>query len=490
MAELNSMIMNPPPERKIFANRTLNMRSIQAIGYDMDYTLINYDVMRWERAMYEYLKRRVLELGWPVEDLVYDPEMTIRGLVLDNKLGNFVKPNRFGYVKRAYHGTTPLDFKSVRRLYSRISVDIREDRWLLLTTLFDLPLGCMYAQLVDKHDRKGLPKVVGYADLAERMISNLDAAYAEGMMRNEILKDPAGYVVADAEIPLTLLDQKHAGKKLILITDSEWEFVGKIMPYAFDPHLPPGMTWRDLFDLVIVSAGKPNFFRQKQPAFELASEEGLLKRVVGALKKGSIYIGGHAELVEEAFGLRGGEIMYVGDHVESDVHATKSMHRWRTGLVLRELEIEIACLQECCDQQAELSKLMTQKTELERQQAQLLLQVQREAQGYGSKSSVSIIDLRQRIDEIKKEISDLDARLGPLAQEAGRLFNPHWGLLTRAGYDKSYLTRLLEGYADIYMTRVSNFLYQTPFAYLRSTRSSLPHDGGSVGGPHEKETAD
>jgi HAD superfamily 5'-nucleotidase-like hydrolase len=378
----------------------------------------------------------------------------------------------------------------MRSIYSRISVDIREDRWLLFTTLFDLPLGCMYAQLVDKHDRNGLPQVMGYADLAEQMMSHLDEAYAEGMMRIEILKDPARYVLKDTEIPLTLLDQKYAGKKLILITDSEWEFVGKIMPYAFDSHLPTGMTWRDIFDLIIVSAGKPNFFLQKQPAFELASEEGLLKRVVGALKSGSIYIGGHAGLVEETFGLQGGEIVYVGDHVESDVHATKSMHRWRTGLVLRELELEFACLQEFRNQQAELSGLMSEKAELERQQAQLRLRMQREAQGYSTDGGISAADLDNRIDAIKEKLSNLDARIGPLAQKAGGLFNPYWGLLTRAGYDKSYLTRLLEGYADIYMTRVSNFLYQTPFAYLRSTRSSLPHDGGMVGGPHETETTD
>ena len=60
------------------------------------------------------------------------------------------------------------------------------------------------------------------------------------------------------------------------------------------------------------------------------------------------------------------------------------------------------------------------------------------------------------------------------------LFNQRWGLLTRTGYDKSYLTRILEGYADIYMTRVSNFLYQTPFAYLRASRGSMPHDPPSV----------
>jgi 5'-nucleotidase len=54
--------------------------------------------------------------------------------------------------------------------------------------------------------------------------------------------------------------------------------------------------------------------------------------------------------------------------------------------------------------------------------------------------------------------------------------NAAWGLMLRAGNDKSLLTRQVERYADIYTSRVSNFLYQTPFAYLRSSRGSLPHD--------------
>ncbi len=33
-----------PPQRGVFANRTLNLRSIRAIGYDMDYTLVHYRV--------------------------------------------------------------------------------------------------------------------------------------------------------------------------------------------------------------------------------------------------------------------------------------------------------------------------------------------------------------------------------------------------------------------------------------------------------------
>ena len=136
MDDLTSLHPSSPYERNIFTNRTLNMRTIQAIGYDMDYTLIHYDAKRWERTMYDYLKRKMLELDWPVEDLDYVPEMIIRGLVLDKKFGNIVKPNRFGYIKQAYHGTKPLDFKSLRKIYSRTTVDIRLDRWLLLTTFF------------------------------------------------------------------------------------------------------------------------------------------------------------------------------------------------------------------------------------------------------------------------------------------------------------------------------------------------------------------
>jgi HAD superfamily 5'-nucleotidase-like hydrolase len=488
MIELSSLIFNPPHERNIFANRTLNMRSIRAIGYDMDYTLIHYDVRQWEQTAYEHLRGTLLRLELPVEDLRYDPEMMIRGLVIDKQLGNIVKPNRFGYVKRAYHGTKPLDFETQRKVYSRTIVDIREDRWFLLTTLFDLPVACMYAQLVDKLDRNELPQAVGYADLQDQVTSNLDAAYEEGLLKAEVFKDPARYVLEDVETPLALLDQKYSGKKLLLITNSDWGYVKAIMAYSFDQHLPDGMTWRDLFDLVIVSAGKPNFFLQEQPAFELATEAGLLKPVVGSLKEGGIYLGGHARLVEETFGLHGSEMMYVGDHIEADVHAVKSILRWRTALVLPELEDECASMHEFSSRQAELSRVMVDKARLEQEQAQLRLHLLRAKHGYGAESGVSVEKLNIRIDELMDEIFALDRQIKPLAKEAGQMFNPHWGLLTRAGYDKSYLARQLEGYSDIYMSRVSNFLYQTPYAYLRSTRSSLPHDGGIVGGPHAAES--
>lgn len=42
------------PARGIFCNRTMNMRAIRAVGFDMDYTLIEYDVSAWEGKAYAY----------------------------------------------------------------------------------------------------------------------------------------------------------------------------------------------------------------------------------------------------------------------------------------------------------------------------------------------------------------------------------------------------------------------------------------------------
>ena len=77
-----------------------------------------------------------------------------------------------------------------------------------------------------------------------------------------------------------------------------------------------------------------------------------------------------------------------------------------------------------------------------------------------------------------------------MARAANEIFNPHWGPLMRAGNDKSHLARQMESYADLYTSRVSNLLYVTPYAFLRSPRGSLPHDPTAPGGQVDATTTD
>lgn len=475
----------PPQHRRIFCNRTLNLRQVRAIGYDMDYTLIHYRVDEWERKAFEYARHKLLAQGWPVQDLSFDPNLMVRGLILDTQLGNILKVNSFGYVKQAFHGTRPLDFEAQRELYARTVISLSERHYVFLNTLFSLSEACLYAQLVDLLDAQKLPSVLGYADIYRRVRESLDQAHLEGQLKAEIMADPDRFVELDADTVLALLDQRHAGKKLVLITNSDWLYTRSIMSYAFNRYLPTGMTWRDLFHLAIVAARKPDFFSARAPLFDVVSEDGLLRPNIDGVKEGGVYWGGDATVVEESLGLNGDQILYVGDHIYGDVNVSKTLLRWRTALVVRELEADILAYEAFAQGQQELQTLMSEKEGLEFQMSQLRLQIQRRKGGYAGPVATSEGRLHEAIAELRTTVVGLDEQIKPLAEAASRINNAHWGLLMRAGNDKSHLARQVERYADIYMSRVSNFLAHTPYGYLRSLRGSLPHDPGLLSVPEK-----
>ncbi len=477
----------PPPGRGLYANRTLNLRSIKVVGFDMDYTLVHYRVQIWERRAYEHLQRRLTAMGWPVADLQFDGDLVVRGLVVDVDRGNLLKVNRFGYVKQGMHGTKPIEFEALRKTYARTVVDLGDARFRFLNTLFSLSEGCMYAQLVDRLDEGLIPSEgkppapgephAGYRGLYNEVRSNIDAAHTEGQLKGEIVATPEKYVLLDENTVLALLDQYHAGKRLVLITNSEIDYTAAMMSYTFDRFLPKGLDWQRLFELTVCGARKPEFFEARTPLLEVVDiPKGLLRPLVGAMQPNGCYYGGNAAAVEAHLGVSGDEILYLGDHMYGDVHVSKSVLRWRTGLILRELEAEIAAVEEMYDVQEQLAGLMSEKEQLEWQHYQLRLGLQRLKQGYGPQPDEPPDAIAQRMSKLRAELVALDERIAPIAAECSRALNERWGLLMRAGNDKSQLARQIERYADIYTSRVSNFLFATPFAYLRSPRGSLPHD--------------
>lgn len=59
---------------------------------------------------------------------------------------------------------------------------------------------------------------------------------------------------------------------------------------------------------------------------------------------GGLYSGGSAQMVENSLDIHGDEILYVGDHIFTDVSQSKVHLRWRTALICRELEDEVRLL--------------------------------------------------------------------------------------------------------------------------------------------------
>ncbi|MEE8143431.1 MAG: HAD-IG family 5'-nucleotidase, partial [Planctomycetota bacterium] len=398
-----------PPGRGIYCNRTLNLRAIQAIGYDMDYTLVHYNVEEWERCAYEFLRSKLVEQGWPVGDLSFEPDFVVRGLVIDKQLGNIVKANRFGYIKRATHGRRLLEHDEQRNIYDRVFVDLSENRWKFLNTFFSQSAACMYAQLVELLDAGRLPELLGYPQLQERVAMSLDEAHIKGELKARILEEPHRFVVLDEQAPQALLDQKEAGKKLLLITNSEWTYTRHLMEYAFDPFLPGPMTWRELFDVIVVAARKPAFFNEHQPIFRVVDNSGLLEPVVGRIRcSGEAYLGGNAALIEESLGMEGSDILYVGDHIYTDVHVSKGVRRWRTAVMVREIEDELVAFGDFAPRQRQLDAYMAQKAALEFEHCQWRLELQRRKMKHPSSSSMYTHSIHGKLKALRARLSTLD----------------------------------------------------------------------------------
>ncbi|WP_129662634.1 HAD-IG family 5'-nucleotidase [Phytoactinopolyspora endophytica] len=459
------------PGRDVYANRTLNLRSVRAIGYDMDYTLLHYRIDEWEGAAFEHARRLLAERGLPVADLTFEADRYLQGLVIDLDLGNLVKATRFGYVIQAQHGTRQLTFDELRNAYANVFVDLGEPRFRFLNTMFSISEASLYAQLVDKLDADEITGPVGYDELYRIVSAALDQSHAIGTLKAEIAADPDRFCDLDPDTAQTLLDQRMAGKRLLLITNSEWSYTRAMMSYAFDRHVPSG-SWRDLFDIVVVAAAKPRFFAEDIQAFRMVdTERGLLQPHRGPLQVGDVYHGACARLVEQSLGLDGAQILYAGDHLFGDVHVTKSVLRWRTALIMRELEVDIADANRFAKDEAELRRLMADKITLEDLVAQARLsEVRRSAD-----ESAPAWD-GPSIGQLLEQLRQLDQRITPLAKGAAELGNPTWGPMMRAGNDKSLFARQVERYADVYTSRVANFGLRTPFAFLRAARTSLPHD--------------
>ncbi|XP_068484365.1 uncharacterized protein [Phaseolus vulgaris] len=472
--------------RGIFCSQSLNLRSISAIGYDMDYTLVHYNVKAWEGRAYHYCMENLKKLGFPVDGLTFDPDLIIRGLVIDKEKGNLVKADQFGYIKRAMHGTKMLSTRAVREIYGIELVDLRlEGRWVFLSTFFSMSEAVAYMQMVDILDDGVIPANLGpfdYKGLYKAMGVALVAAHVEGRLKSDIMSNPEQYVELDPELPFTLLDQKEAGKKLVLITNSDYHYTDKMMHYSFNRFLPGEMGWRDLFDIIVVSANKPEFFQMSHPMYELVTNEGLMRPCFKA-QIGGLYSGGSANMVESSLNIHGDEILFIGDHIYTDVNQSKVHLQWRTALICRELEEENSALIHSRGCRESLLELINQKEVVCDIFNQLQLTLQRRSKKLNSQlktvaaTNMDNENLSQSMQKLLDVMQILDVKIAPMLEADGDLFNKRWGYLSRADlWDKSHLMRQIEKYADIYTSRVSNFLYYTPFMHFRSQEQNLAHD--------------
>jgi hypothetical protein len=185
------------------------------------------------------------------------------------------------------------------------------------------------------------------------------------------------------------------------------------------------------------------------------------------------------------------------DHIYTDAALAKLEFNWRTCLIVRELEAEVEALAAGRAHREKLKDALNKKERvgdafnvlrLARQRA--LAERRAAAAGAapqaappGGEAPYDEARVNEALAELLAVMERLDEEIGPLIEADGAHFNQRWGYLTRTGVnDRSQLLRQIEKYADLYSSRVSNFLRYSPFVYFRSPSQSMAHDRPSADG--------
>lgn len=450
----------------IYINRTLNLKKIKAIGFDMDYTIVRYNSEEFERFTHQQvLKKLVQEKAYPkaIENLKFDFNLVIQGLIIDKKRGNLLKVSRFGKVKSCLFGLEMLPFKEQQRLYGNRVIDLNDEWVQSLDTSFAISNGVLYAQLVDlKKQGMGLPD---YPILADDIKEILDLAHRDGTLKNEVRENFDRYIIKDPEMAETLERFKDYGKRLLLITNSDFNYTKLLLDNTLTPFLKQHSSWRDLFEVVITLSGKPRFFNQGAGFLRIDPETSQMTNHDGPVTPG-VYQGGHAGKLQRDLGLEGDEILYLGDHIYGDVVTIKKTFNWRTALVLEPIADEVKAILKGRPIQTEIDQLMAKKEQLEQELNELDLGPQKRGK----------VRERDKINQYFAEIEKINTAISERLQAHRQFFNPMWGEMMRAGHEESRFADQVEKYACIYMAKVSDLLNYSPRTYFRPHKRVLPHE--------------
>jgi 5'-nucleotidase len=467
----------PAHARRLFCNRSLRLDHIEWVGFDMDYTLAIYDQERMDRLTIEAALPKLIARGYPesLRELDYDLTFPVRGLLVDAKLGNVLKLDRYKYVKRAYHGMRELTYDERRELYHGTRIRAKgSTRFYFIDTLYALSEVTLFAAGVSHMEALDLE--VDYHAWFYDIRDAVDASHQDGTIVDVTARDPAQYIVRDPELPLALHKLRSSGKKLFVLTNSRPAYTEKVLGYLLDAE-GDGRRARRLFDLVLTSAKKPAFFVQEHTPFQ--DEHG---RPVDKLERGKMYLGGSASELARLAGIDGDRVLYVGDHIYGDVLRAKKHSPWRTVMIIQELERELAGVHATREGAARWDRLEQAREELleELQLVQARLKTiaihTRELGGRTNNDDVERTLLKRRVDATRGRLRAIEAECTQLEQEIERAFHPYWGPLLKAGGEPSSFGHQVETYACLYTARVSNFLGYSPLHYFRGPRERLPHE--------------
>jgi len=412
------------------------------------------------------LKRLVDKCQYPVEilsDLVgtFDPKFSIRGLAVDRETGWICHLSYTHKTTVAWEGREKVSLQTLLKEYNgkrALRPSERKKRLKPLNDIFSMAECCLVADTIQWFKDRTIPFFP--RSVVTDVLGSIGGAHISGDFHRIVAANPEKYFEPQSHLADMLRSLKSSGKKLLFVSNSPFWYVDAGMKYAI------GEDWRDIWDAVIVSAGKPNFYTDDaRPFREVSSVTGRIKfKKIDELMPGEVYCEGSIKELTRCFSVvrdaadgpnredlkfdhAGGglllspSILYIGDSLFADLVDAKREFGWTTATVCPELRDEL-------EVQRGDAYVVSEQT------IHLLLQVLRRVQG--------IFGTRARTEEDRHVLDGLERCVSECRDRQNGMLGNTFGSVFRARYQPSLFASSIRRYCDLYMSSVECLRYYSP----------------------------
>lgn len=329
------------------------------IGFDLDNTLLRYNVTNLVHMEYEMLARFLVdERGYSREHLLKplgdnDLDFMQKGLLLDLKGGNVLRVSPDGVIRRACHGTNLLSIDKIRKIYPEQKWEVTNtfcndmletwngplsERVRSVLDYFDIPASIAFARIVDALDETSSDVEYQYniwPDILDGLIYMFSREHFQSNkgIFGHLKNNPERYLRKCSAETISWLREVKKRFATFFLTGSNVDFANFTASYAL------GEDWRSLFDVAVCYARKPGFFTADRPFLDVVdnNETNITSR---DLKRGGIYSQGNwkglLEFLARITGKTNQRSLYVGDNMVQDIYVPNAFTRCDTLSIVEE----------------------------------------------------------------------------------------------------------------------------------------------------------
>ncbi|GIQ81436.1 HAD-superfamily hydrolase, subfamily IG, 5'-nucleotidase [Kipferlia bialata] len=465
---------------EVFVNRPVHMASIRAVGFDLDFTLLEYNWVL-ERLIFDKARAYLVEKlhypislfnakylqasidprprvpdRWPDEEGESEGDETAgddddqypqtgvpfvppRGIFIDIHTGNLLKIDEFGNVAMGCHGARVLFPGEIEAVYPFSVISKRElesSRFKLFDTFFAAPQSCLWITMVDNVSR--------YHDVNYQSLWT-DLRYVHN---NRM------------ELKNLMRGLKQGGNKTFVLTNSQYGYAISMLRFLFELH--------DYFDYIVVGAQKPHWFGEGIPLREVTNhvmedivpqdqvhiETQLSTKRVTYMHPRKVYQGGSIAEFTALTGLTPGSVLYCGDQLLGDISRPKGAF-WRTCLIVPEIQWEVKAVQKnLLGVDCLVASELNQSRYLARH------------------------DINHIVDDIEEaRMQDMQSQVDVSSQEIQVVFNDPFGSIFTTTSARTYYGSRVFNRSDLYTAKVTNLANYSPFNVFRPEMAArfMPH---------------